>query len=191
MATKYKTILLFGPPGCGKGTQGKVLGQLPNFLHCSSGDLFRGLDKQSELGKVFAEYSSKGLLVPDDFTVRLWQDHMERLVQAKKFDPQAGRLILDGIPRNVAQAKMMEDKIEPVQLFNLVTPDPQLLIQRLKRRALIEGRKDDANEDTIRRRLEVYEKETRPMLDFYQKVRVDIDGTTTPIQVLKDVLKYF
>lgn len=190
MPTKYKVILLFGPPGCGKGTQGKVLGQLPGYLHCSSGDLFRGLDKESALGKVFQVFSSRGELVPDDFTVKLWQEHMQKLVDARKFDPEKNFVILDGIPRNVHQAKMLDDKIEVVKLFNLVCPNREFLVQRLHKRALLEGRKDDADEATIRRRLEVYEKETLPMLEYYAKARINIDGTPTPLEVLKLVLPH-
>ena len=71
---KYRTILLFGAPGAGKGTQGKILGTVPNFFHCACGEVFRKLKPDSELGKVFVKYSSNGKLVPNDFTVRLWRE---------------------------------------------------------------------------------------------------------------------
>jgi adenylate kinase len=114
---------------------------------------------------------------------------MQKLVDAKKFDMEKGIIILDGIPRNVNQAKMLADKIEVIKLFNLLCPE-EILVKRLKRRATIEGRKDDASEDTIRKRLQVYEKETRPMLDFYRSVALDIPGADTPLDVLKRVVQY-
>jgi adenylate kinase len=190
MAKKIKAVLLLGAPGCGKGTQGKTLGTLLGFAHVASGDLFRALDKNSELGKIFVEYSSKGLLVPDDFTVRLWNDHMDRMVAAGKFNPQTDTLVLDGIPRNVAQAKMLDPYIEVVKLVVLsVDRDREEVVRRLKLRATKEGRIDDAKEEVVRRRLDVYDKETAPVLSYYPaKLRVTVDALQTPISVAHDIL---
>ena len=70
---RYRAILLFGYPGSGKGTQGEVLGRMPNLLHLAMGDIFRALDRQSDIGQEFLSYSNKGLLVPDELTVRVWK----------------------------------------------------------------------------------------------------------------------
>ena len=190
MAKKIKAILLLGAPGCGKGTQGKTLGTLLGFAHVASGDLFRALDKNSELGKIFVEYSSKGLLVPDDFTVRLWNDHMNRMVAAGKFNPQTDTLVLDGIPRNVAQAKMLGQYIEVVKLVVLsVERDREEVVRRLQLRATKEGRLDDAKEEVVRRRLEVYDKETAPVLSHYPaKLRVTVDALQMPLEVAHDII---
>lgn len=191
MTKKLKAILFFGPPGSGKGTHGKAIGSYPGHLHVASGDLFRALDKQSELGKIFAEYSSKGLLVPDDFTVRLWKDHMDRLVAAGKFNPDTDTVILDGIPRNVAQARMMDPHIDVVKMIVLrVEHNLEEIVSRMKLRALKEGRQDDANEATIRNRFKVYETETKPILDHYPpQCRVDVNGLQEgPLFVAHDVI---
>src|ERR1043166_2245449 len=74
----YRTILLFGAPGAGKGTQGKVLGSIPNFFHCACGDVFRSLKADSEIGRVFLEYSSRGELVPEVPPIELWHLFLER-----------------------------------------------------------------------------------------------------------------
>jgi adenylate kinase len=191
MAEKYKAILMMGAPGSGKGTHGKWLGNLLGFVHVASGDLFRALDKNSELGKIFVEYSSKGLLVPDDFTVRLWEDHMRRMVAAKKFNPATETLVLDGIPRNVNQAKMMDPHID-VQKIVVIAVEHGLdeIVQRMRLRAEKEGRHDDANEATIRNRFAVYQKETKPVLDHYPaKLRVEINGLQGgPVPVAHDVI---
>jgi adenylate kinase len=187
---KINTILLFGAPGCGKGTQGKMLGTLPGYVHISSGDMFRALDRNSELGKIFTEYSTKGLLVPDDFTIRLWRDHMTKLVASGKVRLDSDIVILDGIPRNVAQAKMLDPHIVVTKLICLrAVHNREEMVRRLKARALKDNRLDDADEATVRRRLDVYDKESRPVLDYYPKdVRVDVDALQTPTEVAHDIL---
>lgn len=187
---KYKTFLIFGAPGSGKGTQGKVLGALPGFFHCACGDVFRALDLNSDLGKAFLKYSSKGELVPDELTIELWQNQIDTNVKTKRFDPDHNYLILDGIPRNVHQARLMTDKLQVIKVLHLTCPDRKKLNERLKRRALKDNRIDDANEDVIKKRLDVYDKESRPVLDFYgPKLTVTIDATQTPVKVLDDILQ--
>ena len=187
---KIKTILLFGAPGSGKGTQGKMLGTLPGFRHLACGDVFRSIDLNSEIGKVFLKYSSKGELVPDDFTVRLWKEHINKLIHTGAFKPETTVLVLDGIPRNVHQAKMLDQHIEVVKLICLrAVHDRVEMIRRLKSRALKENRLDDANEKTIQHRLDVYDNESRPVLAWYPKEkRVDVDALQTPIEVAHDIL---
>ncbi len=190
MSNKFKTILLFGAPGSGKGTQGKVLGRLPGFFHVACGDVFRAIDLNSEVGKVFLKYSSKGQLVPDDFTIRLWKEHIDKLVHTRRFRPEADILVLDGIPRNVHQAEMLSDHIEIWKLIVLrVVHNRAEVVRRLKSRALKENRLDDANDTTIENRLEVYDRESRPVLAYYPTDRrVDVDALQTPIEVAHDVL---
>ncbi len=188
MAQRFRSLLMFGPPGSGKGTQGETLGHLPGFFHCSSGDVFRNLDKESELGKLFLSYSTKGLLVPDDVTIRIWEDHMARQIDTGAYDPDGDILILDGLPRTVKQAEILDAKIELVKVLALVAPDEAALIDRLKKRALVSGRPDDADESVIANRLKVYHDETRPLLDHYPQDKVaEIDAMGTPAEVLKRV----
>ncbi len=186
----YKSILLFGPPGSGKGTQGKVVGSILGFVHVSTGDLFRALDKQSELGKLFAEYSSKGQLVPDDFTIKLLIESMANRAKAGKLSPASDILVLDGVPRNVNQAKLLADKIDVLKVVCLSVSDMDEMVKRLKARAIKENRADDADEKVIRNRMDVYNKETKPILDFYPQDKiVNIDALQTPIHVLGDIIK--
>jgi len=186
---KFKTILLFGAPGSGKGTQGQILGSIPGLVHVACGEIFRDLRVGSPLGRVFLDYSSRGALVPDDFTVQLWEEHIEGLVRLGRYDPQSDILILDGIPRNVAQARLMDDYIEVLRLYYLDCEDKEKMYQRLKRRAIHENRLDDASDDTIQNRLYVYEAETAPVLNHYPAGKVRrIDTGRTPIEVLADIL---
>jgi adenylate kinase len=164
MPDRYKSMLLFGPPGVGKGTQGKLLGQIPGFLHLATGDIFRALDKESELGKQFLHYSSRGELVPDDLTIQVWQQHVRDLIENEKYNPDSDMLILDGMPRSINQAKIIGEHIEVLKIIHLVAADINEMVERMKGRARREGRHDDADEKVIRRRFEVYEQETAPVL---------------------------
>lgn len=186
---RLRTILLFGAPGSGKGTQGKVLGNIPGFFHCSCGEVFRSLKMDSDLGRVFVEYSSKGQLVPDEPTIQLWREFIESSRQAGRFDPASDTLLLDGIPRNGQQAELLKDTLDVRAIFYLTCPEPDKLVERLQRRALRENRLDDANLDVIRSRLQTYERESKPVLDFYgPAVLHAIDATQTPVEVLQDIL---
>src|SRR5262245_38749205 len=182
---RYKTILLCGAPGSGKGTQGKILGSIPGFYHFACGDVFRSLDLQSEVGRKFWEYSSRGELVPDEFTIDLWKNYIKGMEWVNRFHPETEILVLDGIPRNKKQAELMEDLLDVVKVVYLVCGDLSKMVERLKRRALKENRIDDANDAVIRRRMDVYEKETRPVLEHYPADRiVKIDATMTQLEVL-------
>lgn len=187
---RFKTLLIFGAPGSGKGTQGRTLGTIPGFYHCACGDVFRGLDMQSKLGKEFLKYSSKGELVPDEMTIQLWVQWIKHIVESGQFKPNRDFLVLDGIPRNIVQAKLMEKFIEVKHIFHLSCPERDKLVTRMKNRALKENRLDDANEEIIRSRLATYENESKPMLDYYgNTLRQDIDAVLPPAEVLYQILK--
>lgn len=187
---KYRTFLIFGAPGSGKGTQGKIMGAIPRFYHCACGDVFRALDTRTELGQAFLEYSSRGELVPDDLTVKLWHARIVDVVQSHAFKPDIDSLVLDGIPRNVGQARLMNDLLEVRRVFHLACPDRSALVGRLKKRALKENRFDDANEEVIRRRLATYDAESKPVLEFYgPKLLKQIDATQSPLRVALELLQ--
>ena len=187
---KLRTILLFGAPGSGKGTQGKILGTIPHYFHFACGDAFRNLTIDSELGQIFIKYSSKGQLVPDEPTIRLWRESIRAHQQLGRFDPKRDTLILDGIPRNPNQARILDDTLDVRAVFNLSCSDLSKLIKRLQKRALRENRLDDANLEIIKDRLATYERDTHSVLDYYGKDLVHtIDSTQTPINVLRDILR--
>ena len=186
---RFRTILLFGAPGSGKGTIGKALGAIPYFVHCACGDVFRTLDLSSPLGRVFLEYSSAGLLVPDDTTVALWKESIDGLIATHRFNPGLDYLVLDGIPRNVAQADLLEQYIDVRRVFHLVCEDEALMFRRLRRRALKENRLDDASEEVIRRRWNVYNEESQPVLACYPPTIIErVDAGGTPLEVVHRVL---
>ena len=187
---RYKAILLFGAPGSGKGTQGKILGAIPGFFHTACGDIFRSLDLQSDLGRIAWEHSSRGELVPDDFTVKLWKQYIQGMELINAFHPETQFLVMDGIPRNVRQAELLDDTVEVVKIIHLKCADLNKMVERLRRRALRENRLDDANDKVIRHRLEVYETETRPVLSHYSEDKVfRVDATMSQLRVLNEIIK--
>jgi adenylate kinase len=187
---KYNTYLIFGAPGSGKGTQGKILGTIPRFFHCACGDVFRSLDTRTTLGQAYLEYSSKGQLVPDEITVELWQASIADRVRSHAFKSDIDSLVLDGIPRNVPQAILMEKMITVKKVFHLSCPDRSLIVARLKKRALKDNRFDDANEEVIRKRLATYDEESKPLLAHYGNGLItEIDATQSPVHVLNSILK--
>lgn len=190
MQRRYRTILLFGAPGSGKGTQGKILGQIPGFYHLSCGEVFRTLNTKSDLGKIFVEYSSKGLLVPDDVTIRMWKENIHAQEVLSLYKPDDDILVLDGIPRSVPQAKIMDQYIEVLEIIHFVCSNEDKMFERLRKRALKENRVDDAREDVIRRRWRVYQEETKPVLEHYPKDIIKaVDALGSPARVLEHILE--
>lgn len=168
-------VVIMGAPGAGKGTQAKMLEQTLEMPQVSTGDLFRhNLKNQTELGKLVQSYYDRGDLVPDDVTIAMVR---ERLAQP---DSKKGA-ILDGFPRTPAQAAALDELLSEIGGRVLVVPyvkvDSEVLMQRLMKRAAIEGRTDDT-EDTIRNRMRVYEEQTEPLLDYYRQrgLLVEVNG---------------
>jgi adenylate kinase len=186
---KIRTILLFGMPGSGKGTQGAVLGQLPSLMHISCGDVFRKIPKHGELGREITAYTSHGLMVPDDVTTRIWERHIHILELQELLLRDQQTLVLDGLPRNYDQAARLDAMLDVVQIFHLKIDDTEKAADRLRSRALRENRLDDMNDDVIRRRLQTYYDETYQTLSFYDPSLVlDVDASQTPIDVLRTII---
>jgi len=186
---RYKTILLFGAPGVGKGTQGKIIGHIPGFYHLACGDVFRSLDMTSPLGRKFLEHSSKGELVPDELTIEMWKQNIHAQTVLSLYKPTQDLLVLDGIPRSLAQAKALEPYLEVLNVIHLVCRDVDAMVMRMRRRALKENRLDDADEKVIRRRFDVYQKETAPVLGYHPKSVVhEVDAVGSPAVILQRIL---
>ncbi|HZK77032.1 MAG TPA: adenylate kinase [Candidatus Kapabacteria bacterium] len=162
-------LILFGPPGVGKGTQAAQLADAHNLLHISTGDILRAaIAEGSPLGRTAQTFVESGGLVPDDIIIGLVREVLERLTKEKK------GFLLDGFPRTLEQARALDGlfrelNISKVTIVMLTAPE-QELIDRMVRRGLEQGRKDDTAE-TIRHRLEVYYAQTEPVKAFYEKSR--------------------
>ncbi len=187
-AKVYPSILMFGYPGSGKGTQGAVLNGMPNLIHLAMGDIFRALDNSSDIGQEFLSYSTKGRLVPDELTVRVFRRHVEDRIEAGGIDPEYHTLLLDGIPRTTSQVELLSTVIKVKRIIHLVMDDRDALIVRLMARAAKSNRPDDADRSVIEHRIEVYERETRPVLEAYhKKLLARVNADQPPLAVLRDV----
>lgn len=169
-------IVLFGPPGAGKGTQSNSLVVKYNLVHLSTGDIFRAnIKEQTELGRLAKSYMDKGQLVPDEVTIKMLESEVNK-------HNAAGGFIFDGFPRTTAQAKALDDflatKNEQITLMLALKVPEEELKKRLLERAKTSGRTDDADPAIIQKRIDVYNAETAPVKAFYtaQNKCMEIDG---------------
>jgi len=191
--SNISAFLIFGAPGSGKGTVGAKLAAVASGIkHLSTGDIFRGLSPASENGKLFASYANAGKLVPDEVTIQIFSRFVGGLIDTNKFDPAKGTFLLDGIPRTVAQAELIKKVVNINHIFVLEIEDYSVIIERLQKRATIEGRKDDTDEAVVRARIKEYETKTAAVLSAYDPSLITkVNGTGTPEEVFRDVLNAY
>lgn len=160
-------VILFGPPGSGKGTQAAKLKEEFNLIHISTGDLLRGeIKNETPLGLEAKNFMDKGLLVPDEVIIGMISSQIDD-------HEEAGGIICDGFPRTIDQAEALDNLLEVKDsqiagLVELVVGEEELT-NRLLERGKISGRSDDQDMSTIKKRISVYRNETAPVADFYQK----------------------
>ena len=164
--TNMINLVLFGKPGAGKGTQAGFLKEKYNLKHISTGDVFRyNIKNGTELGKLAKSYIDNGDLVPDEVTIKMLQDEVEK-------NPEAAGFIFDGFPRTTAQAEALDNFLDSKEMKIDATialeADDEILIQRLLERGKESGRSDDQDEDKIRNRFEEYNEKTAPLKEYYE-----------------------
>lgn len=158
-------LILFGPPGSGKGTQAKNLVEKYGLLHISTGDLFRyEIGNNTPLGQEAQSYMDKGELVPDSVTIGMLKNKVESNLDAQGY-------IFDGFPRTIPQAEALNEYLKskdwPIPRLIALTVNDEELVKRLLERGKTSGRADDTDESIIRNRIKVYNSETSPVYDFY------------------------
>jgi adenylate kinase len=159
-------IVLFGPPGAGKGTQSERLIEKYNLIHLSTGDIFRANIKgATELGNLARSFMDKGALVPDEVTIKMLESEVNK-------HPEANGFIFDGFPRTEAQAEALDvflaDRDTSITQMLALEVEESELRNRLAKRAETSGRPDDANPEVIQKRIDVYNAETAPVADYYR-----------------------
>jgi adenylate kinase len=167
-------ILVLGPQGCGKGTQAQRIKTVYGIPHIATGDMIREMrERDTDLGREVRALYDAGKLVPDDIMIELIRDRLSR------GDTVAG-FVLDGFPRTMVQAEALDELLgdlgrELDVVFDFQVPDREVLMQRLLRRAELEGRSDDTP-DAIQTRLALYDRETAPLIEYYRSTRVNVVG---------------
>lgn len=208
-------LVLLGPPGVGKGTQAAAIVKRYNIPHISTGDIFRANIKEgTELGKKAKEYMDKGLLVPDEIVVSIVKDRLSK-------DDCKNGFLLDGFPRTIEQAEALDEELKNmgIKLDKVVNiyADKEILIERATGRRIckkcgatyhikfntpkvenicdIDGgelfQRDDDNEKTVATRIEVYQKQTEPLIEYYTKkgIILNVDGTKPIDEVFETIVK--
>ena len=160
-------LLLFGKPGSGKGTQASLIKNKYNLVHISTGDVFRkNMSNKTDLGMLAKGYMEKGELVPDEVTVNMLKEELEDHLPCEGF-------IFDGFPRTSYQAEKLDALLTKyslnIHLTIALDVDNETLIKRLLNRGKSSGRADDQSEDKINKRLQEYDKKTKPLIEFYTK----------------------
>ncbi len=180
-------IILFGPPGAGKGTQSDKIIKKFQLCHLSTGDLFRmHLGNNTSLGKEAKKYMDDGNLVPDSVVINMVQEEIEKNKDKNGF-------IFDGFPRTVNQASALDEMLNNnnLSIDKLISleVDDQELITRIKKRALVSGRIDDQSEEKINNRIRVYKEETLPVLKHYKKQNkyIPINGVGSVEEIFEKI----
>ena len=180
-------IVIFGAPGSGKGTQSELIIKEYGLDHISTGDVLRSeMKNETELGKIAKDYIEKGQLVPDELIVDMLAKVLDSKVNSKG-------VIFDGFPRTIPQAKALKEMLNKrgtdVSVMLNLQVEEEELISRLLERGKVSGRSDD-NLETIKSRLDVYHKQTQPLIDFYTKKGVlkTVDGTVDMQDVFKAIV---
>lgn len=160
-------LILFGKPGSGKGTQASLIKNKYNLVHISTGDVFRkNMSNKTDLGMLAKGYMEKGELVPDEVTVNMLKEELEDHLPCEGF-------IFDGFPRTSYQAEKLDALLTKyslnIHLTIALDVDNETLIKRLLNRGISSGRADDQSEDKINKRLQEYDKKTKPLIEFYTK----------------------
>ena len=203
-------LVFLGPPGAGKGTQAKIVSERHKIPHISTGDIFReNMKKQTELGKKAAEYSNKGLLVPDEVTNGMVEKRL------KESDCKNG-FILDGYPRTIPQAEFLDSIMKIDKVINFELSDEEvvkrisgrrtcskcgtayhLLYMKPKKNSICDKcnsplvQREDEKPEVVKKRLEVYKKQTSPLIDYYKKKKllVDVDAYPSIGEVTEKIMQ--
>jgi len=186
---KFSTILLFGPPGAGKGTLGTFLSHAGSQYHLTSGAIFRSLATYSPAGRLYYSYAQRGELLPDEVTIEIWKYFVQGLIATNTYYPESQDLLLEGIPRTLGQAQMIGEYINVRHIIVLEVDKEVELLKRMEKKARLEGKLNGLDSDFEKNRLALYEESEEQILSHYPQHLISrINADQKPLAILRDVL---
>lgn len=191
-AGRLPAVILVGAPGTGKGTQGAILDAVPGYWFVSMGEVLRAQDAGQHADRNVCESMQAGRLVSMDAVFAAWEQHLQQLLQSG-LRAETGLLILDGLPRNIAQAERLQSFVHTIRVIHLRCVDDNLLLQRIRGRAANSEpsaqRADDASSEVSRHRLQIFKEQTLPLLDWFPRDKIStVDATLQPLEVLQQIV---
>lgn len=192
MNKKFRCVLFFGQHGTGKGTQIQLIAKNnKKYFHFSSGEALRSVDPNTELGKHIRSLIDQRRYLSDEIVFNLFDNTMKKAIEEGKFNPETDWLLLDGIPYTDGQANMLNERVDVKQIIHYFVDDDTILVNRLLKRGKLYGRKDDRNEEVIRKGFEIYEKETsKPLRKFDPSIIIKVDASGKPEEVHEKTIKH-
>jgi len=188
-STAHTAVLLFGPPGSGKSTHGRALGELPRLLHYDMGENLRQVDENTELGEKIRAVTAAGDILPDDVVMSVFDEDLEQLGETGDYYPEKDVLLLDGLPRTPGQAEALRARLQLLGVVELAIDDRLGLFERLRERGLENGRIDDVDASVIEERIRRYERESRPVIELFEPRSVEtVNASNAPLEVLANVV---
>ncbi|CAN5230872.1 adenylate kinase [soil metagenome] len=180
---RYQAIVFLGPPGSGKGTQARILGEVPGYAFVSMGEILRKLDPGTRAGRERREIMEGGGLVPTDMVISTWLRFMQTELAETGFRADQDILALDGLPRNTEQVEALAPHLTIQRVVHLQCENDEILLDRIRGRKA--GRQDDRDDRVIRHRFEIYRQETEPLLGAFPPATIaTVDAAQPPLHVL-------
>lgn len=181
-------IIVFGPPGCGKGTQSKLIAENFNFLHLSTGDLFRNeINNNTAIGQLTKKFIDRGLLIPDTIVMKELYRFAINHIHEKG-------IVFDGFPRTIEQAKALDlvfnkKELKIALVISMIVPESELE-ERIIGRSIDSGRSDDKSE-IIKKRIEIYNLQTKAVIDYYKSSKrlIEVKGNAPIKEVNEEIIK--
>jgi adenylate kinase len=186
---KYQAYVLLGPPGSGKGTQGQLLSRVQSLVHVSIHDVFGSLDLESEVLRMYRDYSNRGRKMLNLVVVEMLRYHLRTLTEQGRLRPEIDTVLLDGIPANAAQAEAIRSFVNVRLVFNLWLPNHAEILRRMQKTSIADEHFEETPNPAIQDRLRLYIEEAVALINCYQPLTRVVMSIGEPLAVFREILR--